>query len=295
MNAAIVAGEVARALGRAPDAVELIPTNERNEVYRLRLGDRAAFFKTHGADDIAIEAWAYERARSVGIPAPAVLAVDLSAARVPAPYVIVEEARGVPLSSLAGEPMANGLHGLGRCLRALHSIEIDGFGWIDREHLRATGEARAKGRSEREQIERDPWGLGYLVERGFLDPDEGEGIRAWILARTAAFDGAVSRLLHADLGTDHVFADPATGAVTAIIDWGDCRSGDPVWEFACMAIWERDRLPLVLASYGPDDPAFDAKLDVCVLVRLLGEARWMHERDMAIENGVRRIRAAFSR
>jgi aminoglycoside 2''-phosphotransferase len=36
-----------------------------------------------------------------------------------------------------------------------------------------------------------------------------------------------SALIHRDLGPEHVLCDPATGALTGVIDWGDASIGDP--------------------------------------------------------------------
>lgn len=37
-------------------------------------------------------------------------------------------------------------------------------------------------------------------------------------------------MLHADLGDREVYVDPATGAVTALVDWGDALIGDPLYD-----------------------------------------------------------------
>jgi aminoglycoside 2''-phosphotransferase len=38
-------------------------------------------------------------------------------------------------------------------------------------------------------------------------------------------------LIHRDLGNEHVLHDPATGALTGVIDWGDVSIGDPAQDF----------------------------------------------------------------
>jgi aminoglycoside phosphotransferase (APT) family kinase protein len=55
-------------------------------------------------------------------------------------------------------------------------------------------------------------------------------------------------LLHNDLGVEHVLVDPATRAVTGIIDWADAALGDPAYDHAKLL---RDLGP---AAPGPPDP-----------------------------------------
>ncbi|GAA3152893.1 aminoglycoside phosphotransferase family protein [Planomonospora alba] len=50
---------------------------------------------------------------------------------------------------------------------------------------------------------------------------------------------------HNDLGDEHVLADPATGAVTGIIDWTDAALADPAYD---LALLHRDLGPEVLAA-----------------------------------------------
>jgi aminoglycoside phosphotransferase (APT) family kinase protein len=45
-------------------------------------------------------------------------------------------------------------------------------------------------------------------------------------------DNVRPRLLHGDLGDGEIFVDPRSGAVTALVDWGDALSGDPLYDFA---------------------------------------------------------------
>jgi macrolide phosphotransferase len=39
-------------------------------------------------------------------------------------------------------------------------------------------------------------------------------------------------VIHGDLGTEHVLADPDRGVLTGVIDWTDARIGDPAMDFA---------------------------------------------------------------
>jgi aminoglycoside phosphotransferase (APT) family kinase protein len=43
-------------------------------------------------------------------------------------------------------------------------------------------------------------------------------------------DAAPAAMLHADLGDRELYVEPATGAVTALVDWGDALIGDPLYD-----------------------------------------------------------------
>lgn len=62
--------------------------------------------------------------------------------------------------------------------------------------------------------------------------------------------------LHGDLSPEHVLFDPAAGAVSAVIDFGDLRRGEPAWDLVFLY---RDYGPAFLAhllrTYAPANPA----------------------------------------
>ncbi len=62
--------------------------------------------------------------------------------------------------------------------------------------------------------------------------------------------------LHGDLSHDHVLFNPAVGAVSAVIDFGDLRQGEPAWDLVFLY---RDYGPefvaQLLRTYAPPDPA----------------------------------------
>ncbi|MEM6706374.1 MAG: phosphotransferase [Acidobacteriota bacterium] len=65
------------------------------------------------------------------------------------------------------------------------------------------------------------------------------------------------RLVHDDLGMEHVLIDPQGSEVTGIIDWGDMNLGDPAHDFVGLLAWVGDaplRRALDRSTY-PADPA----------------------------------------
>jgi aminoglycoside phosphotransferase (APT) family kinase protein len=74
-------------------------------------------------------------------------------------------------------------------------------------------------------------------------------VAAFLAAPAPLWAAPAPVLLHNDLGAEHVLVDPATRAVTGIIDWADAAIGDPAYDHAKLL---RDLGP---AAPGPPDPA----------------------------------------
>src|SRR5947208_13852667 len=156
-------------------------------------------------DEFGIEAWACERARSVGVPAPEVIAIDRSA---PFPYLALRKVGGVPLidDRLPLELAAKAARAAGALVRRLHELKLVGFGWADRAHFERTGEVRGKSESWPEEIsaELEP-ALQELVSLGALTPAQAQSMRDEMeLARRATAAITEGVFLHGDLGRMHV-------------------------------------------------------------------------------------------
>ena len=69
-------------------------------------------------------------------------------------------------------------------------------------------------------------------------------------------NGGPASWLHGDLSHGHVLFDPAAGAVSAVLDFGDLRRGEPAWDLVFLY---RDYGPGFVAdllrAYDPPDPA----------------------------------------
>jgi fructosamine-3-kinase len=72
------------------------------------------------------EKWAIERVREKGVPAPRVLAVDMSKSSVPVPYMIVERLPGKRVSESSPEMCRE----LGEVLARIHAVKTVGYGKV---------------------------------------------------------------------------------------------------------------------------------------------------------------------
>ncbi|MDJ0785284.1 MAG: phosphotransferase [Myxococcota bacterium] len=86
------------------------------------------------------------------------------------------------------------------------------------------------------------------------------------------------RLIHNDLGPDHVLLDPETGRAVALLDFGDLSVGDPAYDFIGLPPWLGWRATRdVISAYGVGDTGLVDRVGflsrACGLVWLLEASR----------------------
>jgi aminoglycoside phosphotransferase (APT) family kinase protein len=160
------------------------------------------------------------------------------------------ELPGVPLLDLpVRAPAAVGAD-LGRFLAALHAVPVE----------------RVAGLVEVDDTPPQEW----LDEAAATWPAVAEHLpRSFLPARAPAAAGPAV-FSHMDLGIEHVLVDPATQAITGIIDWTDAAIGDPAYDLGLIL---RDlgpaALDAALRALGRDDPGLRERADFyarCALV-----------------------------
>lgn len=184
--------------------------------------------------------------------------------------------RGTPLDVLLrrGVRPERAIGQLGELLGAIHAVTVDGFGYLRPdgrgwpitlasimvdlvEHRERLREAASHWRVEDRLVDS---GLDALTRHADLyrydDP----------------------RLLHGDLGPDHVLVDGAPGheRVSGIIDMQDCGSGHPAGDIALWLANSAHQVPLaaLLASY-PGGTGFAERHATLIALMMLRRALWM--------------------
>jgi aminoglycoside phosphotransferase (APT) family kinase protein len=247
---------IRRATGAAPSRLMPIPTVPDTIVYEAELPTGSVVFKAIDADGrdrdgIALEAWMCETVRRLGVPAPQVLAVDTSRSALPSSYFIMQKAAGQPLMSLAVEERTPFLRQAGACLRQIHSMQLDGFGWLDEQLYRRHGTVRGSDPTWRDAILKDiPASLDYFRRTGALESQLIERIERIVgSAEPLLATITIGRLMHGDVGELHVWVDPQHGAITSFVDFGERSAGDPIWD---MLQFDWAGVPRLLESYEAD-------------------------------------------
>lgn len=231
--------------------------------YRLDLADGTrAVVKVgppHGADLLtyerelaATEALFFERAGELaGVPVPRVLGTDLAGEVVGRELVVIEYLDGTLLSEVADTLSADAHERIRRevgaiCAR-IHTLTAERFGYV---------------RTRTDERRRCTWRETFLgmVHDLVADsqripttrPTRSEEIAAAITRHAADLDVVTEpALVHFDLWDGNVLVDTERGAVTGVIDGERAFYGDPLAEFASLAVLrDDDVLAVVMDGYG---------------------------------------------
>jgi hypothetical protein len=247
---------VAELCGRllAAQAVTITPLEAGtfHWLYRARFSDdRAVIVRINALGErqrdfpLYLDSWAMKVLQARSLPALAVLQVDLSRQSYPWDYEILEEARGVPLRTFDQDegriqPL---LSKLGSVVARVHEIATEDFGLLDLRSIVAAG-ATAKARGLLAAWREYIWlnlekHVGLCRDIGAVSSTEAGKIRAVFASLAPLLDAVKPVLSHGDLGNHNVFTDGQE--ITALIDWEDSLSGDPVYEIAFWATFHPER------------------------------------------------------
>jgi aminoglycoside phosphotransferase (APT) family kinase protein len=229
-------------------------TGAASDVYPL--GDvvvKVPFDRPDTIVAVEIDAAMSGYARSLGVAAPELLALDESREVVPVPVAIFRRVAGVPLDPARRDEAARAAwEEVGRQLARVHAV-------ADREAVPIAL------REFRQSPEVDPrlW-VGDLAEAGRLDADDVRWLGALLdrLAPAALAD-VPPALCHGDVNAANVLVDPETGGFRSLIDWAGAGWLDPVWDVAGVPL---DVVPWLLAGHRAVAPLpLDATAEARVL------------------------------
>ncbi len=165
---------------------------------------------------------------------PKLVAFSLEKNLVTRPYTIYERAEGALLGHLDIDPTTcqNLYFELGREIAALVAIPVP-------DQLKPI-----LGADEEPDI---PKQIEKCRVADAITADEAKEIETWWReAEPRMAKGNRSAIIHDDLHPWNLFADPSSLELTAIIDWGDTKLGDPASEFASMPLVA---IPQLLEGY----------------------------------------------
>lgn len=197
-------------------------------VVRVGLDDGpSAYLKASTAQDVHTEAAVIRRVRAAGVPAPEVVGIGLDEELPGKRWMITQAAPGETLQDVgqAAATIGRTLDDLAQCYTLLHRISLPGYGpiapTVDHAMFQSWSDWQAHIMNR---------ALDTLTCRGAVS--EHFVKRARLVSEHFApyLDAAPAAMLHADLGDREVYVDPSTGAVTALVDWGDALIGDPLYD-----------------------------------------------------------------
>lgn len=135
----------------------------------------------------------------------------------------------------------------GRELAIINSVNVEHFGWIRRDNAEVS-QLRAELPTYRAFIQRDV--LEYLVllgERNVLSLEEADAIQAILTRCDAYLDVDQAYLAHGDFDATHIYHQD--GRYTGIIDFGEIRGADALYDLAHFKLNNADLLPYLLVGY----------------------------------------------
>jgi aminoglycoside phosphotransferase (APT) family kinase protein len=218
---------------------------------------KVAHDREDAATAVVADARMSKVARTLGVAAPRLLALDESRELVPVPYAVFERVTdAIPLGQWTGAPetAAAGWRDVGRELARVHQVAVGTSMPLDLRTFRQSP-----------NVDPRPW-AGQLRERGALDPVDA----AWLhdllnrLAPAALAD-VPPTLCHGDVNAANVLVDADSGAFCALIDWAGAGWLDPAWDFAGVSL---EAVPPLLEGHRgvgplPNDGTAEARVLWC--------------------------------
>ncbi len=272
--------------GAAPESVEPLRADGNHIAFVVTLGQKRYFFRADdgsGDDDYLLaESRLMRLAAAAGVPTPEVFHTDVSRTACPLRYQIMAHCAEpcLNLHDRAGTLDRDAVAGqLGRYLRRLHGIRLEGFGFINTEELRQTGKLvgldDSCGAYFRKRLDEH---VDYLEEHRLLDAHAAVTVREVFARHAARLERPFGVLIHRDLALWNVLGTPAT--VTAIIDWDDAVSGDPADDLGMISCFYGDAFvePILTAYWAPEPVPddFRGRVALYLLRNMLWKAKLRH-------------------
>jgi|GEM_PF-3790455 len=184
--------------------------------------------KASAERSVQVEAQVATCARQAGLPVPEILAEGRDDRLPGRDWFVMRRADGQPWESMpqSDAQRSRTLDDIGRAFVLLHGVKMRGYGPLTADLGGRDPSWASWLRAELRMCSQPLLQAGYLPT-DFLSMTDG---LLESLGPTLA--DVPPSLLHGDLGDREIFVDPDSGEVTAIVDWGDALSGDPLYDFA---------------------------------------------------------------
>jgi len=282
----LVQAACTQALGSAPDTVTALRVDGNHLAFSVACGGRSLLFRADdgaGDDDYLLaEGALMALARGAGVPVPEVFCTDVSRRYCPWRFHLV---------AFCGDPSLNHLErdgqldtaaiatDLGRLLRRLHRVQLDGFGFINTALLAADGTVRGLDRCYADYFgKRLDDHLGYLAHHGLLSSEDNGRVVAAFAASAPLLELSGGVLVHRDAAYWNLLGTPRR--ITALVDWDDAVSGDPTDDLGMLSCFHDDAfMDRLLAAYldgAPPPAAFRARIGLHWLRNMLWKAKLRH-------------------
>jgi len=184
--------------------------------------------KASREQSVRAEMYAARCAERAGVPVPAILAEGTDQRLPGQDWFVMRRAKGQPWASVAqaDAQRVRTLDDIGHVFASLHGVPMRNYGpltpGLSGRYLSWSGWLHAELLSCSQP----------LIQESHLPPHFMHMAEDVLQSLAPQLENVRPALLHGDLGDGEIFVDPRSGAVTAVVDWGDALSGDPLYDFA---------------------------------------------------------------
>jgi Ser/Thr protein kinase RdoA (MazF antagonist) len=222
------------------------PAGVSAQVYRVQAAGRVLYARVAEEDheDLSVDAALLEHLRGEGLQVPPVIHVEPFDQALGRSVLIMGEIAGAPLAQCRDGRVARRVaRAAGRELAVLNGVGVRGFGWVQRRPpvwpLRGTSRDYAEFVASHLP---DPWPgpLAALFPASELD-------RLWSLVEgERRRELGAAWLAHGDFDTTPIFH--LDGRYTGLIDFGEIRGTEPLFDLGHFLLHDRERTPIPLAD-----------------------------------------------
>lgn len=210
---------------------ELLPGGESSQAFSFSANGKEYVIRVskHSDESFKKDAYAHQNFCSAKLPIPEIVEIGTLDDQF---FAVSEKVQGKWVQDLSKEEYEKALPDLMAKLGAIHSVNVastQGYGKWD-------GEGHGKHRSWKEFI----LSLGEYAD-SFPEKDVWDRIYSRI-EELVEFCPEERNLVHGDYGYDNVLSDGKK--ITGVIDWGEAKYGDVLYDVAWMNFWAQDYSPL---------------------------------------------------
>jgi len=258
-------------------SVEPVPKGRSTFVYRVITNCGSYYMRFLPEDaSFAAEVLAHNAMRSAGVRVPQVIAFEDKNELTGLSAMLLDEIPGICIEE--HKPKRNLqdiVREAGRQLALIHSIPIDGFGWIDRSSYDTLkGEKASFDEYFSEYLNHD---LQALRQYPFSEEEVME-ITDLMMKAKEILNVKKAVLVHGDFDISHIFH--SSGKFSGIIDFGEIRGNNPLFDLATFVGFYQDRelYSYLLEGYSEIAPLTDKDLygvelmALFIILRFLGKA-----------------------
>lgn len=253
--------------------------------YVIRLNRRP---EHHRAWEFLLDGWIYPKLASLNLPCPSTIAIDCARMHSPTDYQIMTYVPGMMLNVFQDAQTQHMsptlLQAIGRYVAQVHTISLAGFGPFSVASLNQPSPSGIHASWHDYIFLRLDQHIDLCLAIKAITTIEAVTIKTLFHDHSKIFECGSPVLLHGDLG-NHNFLSADGLSITALIDWEDCMSGDPVFDIAYWGTFFRDHMRHdFLAGY-----ASIAKLPDDFELRY-----WLYFLRIALSKTVHRFRFGYS-